>query len=150
MNLRLKSDSSATRFYTGFPSFPTPISTFEYFEPEVLQMQYWRVNKSSHSSGDHRNKSSSGDSKILLTRTPSKVDNLSVFKDTAIKFFNYDSLIRLSVPIARINAKHNNVSASKQPADDMGGLQPTLLLSKGAMVMLTNLLSKLSNTNINI
>ncbi|XP_065061670.1 LOW QUALITY PROTEIN: uncharacterized protein LOC135688681 [Rhopilema esculentum] len=84
--------------------------------------------------------------KILLTRTPSKVDNLSVFKDTAIKLAfgnksvaenNYDSLIRLSVPIARINAKHNNVSASKQPADDMGGLQPTLLLSKGAMVMLT-------------
>ena len=60
MNLRLKSDSSATRFYTGFPSFPTQISTFEYFGPEVLQMQYWRVNKSSHSSGDHRNKSSSG------------------------------------------------------------------------------------------
>ena len=84
--------------------------------------------------------------KTLLTRTPSKIQNLSVFQDKAIKLafdnksvseYNYVSLINICAPIARIDAKHTNGSAKKQPADDMGGLQPTSLLCKGATVMLT-------------
>ena len=43
----------------------------------------------------------------------------------------------LNQPIAVINAKHNNATASKLSADDMGSLQPQILLSKGARVMLT-------------
>eukprot|EP00795_Rhopilema_esculentum_P015925 gene15925-biopygen5309 len=62
---KLKSDSSATKFYTGFPNFPTLMSTFEYFEPKVLQMQYWRGNKSSQSSDDYHTKSSRGPKRFL-------------------------------------------------------------------------------------
>ena len=62
---KLKSDSSATKFYTGFPNFPTLMSTFEYFEPKVLQMQYWRGNKSSQSSDVHHSKSSRGPKRSL-------------------------------------------------------------------------------------
>eukprot|EP00794_Sanderia_malayensis_P011613 gene11612-biopygen9279 len=57
---KLKSDYSATKFYTGFPNFSTLLATFEYFEPNVQQMQYWRGNKFFHSSDPHQSKSSRG------------------------------------------------------------------------------------------
>ncbi|XP_065054824.1 uncharacterized protein LOC135683491 [Rhopilema esculentum] len=63
---KLKSDSSATRFFTGFPNFPTLMSTFEYFEPKVQQMHCnWCGNKSSQSSDDYHTKSSRGPKRPL-------------------------------------------------------------------------------------
>ena len=50
---------------------------------------------------------------------------------------NYEELKQLNQPIATINAKHNNKTASKLSSDDMGSLMPQLLLSQGAKVMLT-------------
>ncbi len=34
--------------------FETLLATYEYFEPKVQQMQYWRGSKSSCSSEDHK------------------------------------------------------------------------------------------------
>eukprot|EP00794_Sanderia_malayensis_P013327 gene13326-biopygen10629 len=62
---KLKSDNSATKFYTGFPNFSTLLATFEYFEPKVQQMQYWRGNKFFHSSDPHQSKSSRGPKRSL-------------------------------------------------------------------------------------
>ena len=50
---------------------------------------------------------------------------------------NYECLKKLGQPIIPIDAKHNNKTAAKLPADDMGALCPKLLLSKHAKVMLT-------------
>ena len=83
--------------------------------------------------------------KLLLQRTPQSVNNLSEFSDKAIKLaftnekvatHNYNSIQSLKEPIALVKAKHNNCTASKLSADDMGGLQPKPLICKGARVML--------------
>ena len=50
---------------------------------------------------------------------------------------NYESFKKLGQPIIPIHAIHNNKTATKLPANDMGDLSPTLLPSKGAKVMLT-------------
>ena len=42
----------------------------------------------------------------------------------------------MSTPIARINAIHSSSIAASARADDAGGLEPVLLLAKGARVML--------------
>ena len=39
---KLKADNSATRFYTGFLNFSSLLATFEYLEPKVKRMRYWR------------------------------------------------------------------------------------------------------------
>ena len=86
------------------------------------------------------------DWKLLLTRTPSNVEDIETFKNSSVKLSygnekvasdNYESLKKLGKPIATIDAKHNNSTASKLPADDMGSLLPQLLIAKGAKVMLT-------------
>ena len=50
---------------------------------------------------------------------------------------NYECLTKLKQPISTVNTKHNNTTALKLPADDMGSLMPQLLISKAAKVMLT-------------
>ena len=81
------------------------------------------------------------DWKLLLTRTPNNVEDIETFKNSSVKLSygnekvasdNYESLKKLGKPIATINAKHNNSTASKLPADDMGSLQPQLLIANGA------------------
>ena len=81
-----------------------------------------------------------------MTRTPNNVENIETLKNSSVKLLhgnekvasdNYESLKKLGKPMATINAKHNNSTASKLPADDMGSLQPQLLIAKGAKVMLT-------------
>ena len=90
--------------------------------------------------------SSVNDWQLLLTRTPSNVQDIHEFESSAVKLtfgnekvatYNYEKLRSLKKPIAVVNAKHNNTTAAKLPADDIGSLQPTLLLTKGARVMLT-------------
>ena len=90
--------------------------------------------------------SSANDWQLLLTRTPSNVQNIHEFESSTVKLtfgnekvatYNYEKLRSLKKPIAVVNAKHNNTTAAKLQADDIGSLQPTLLLTKGARVMLT-------------
>ena len=77
---------------------------------------------------------------LVITRTLDKIG-----KDVDVKQYvklsfsnekvannNYIALKSLSVPIAKINAHHNNKAAAKLPPDDMGGLVPALFLSIGA------------------
>ena len=44
---KLKADESATKFYTGFPNFSSLLATFEYFEPKLSRMHFWRGKQSS-------------------------------------------------------------------------------------------------------
>ena len=80
----------------------------------------------------------------MLTRQPSHISNLEEFQQSIRLFysndevakFNYDHLLDLKQPIAQINARHSTNKA-KVIAQDMYGLQPTLLIAKKARVMLT-------------
>ena len=85
------------------------------------------------------------DWQLLLTRQPSCATNLDQFK-TATRLFhtneevaalNYKSLLDLKQPIAKFDAKHSSSKAAKINSQDMYGLEPTLLISKSAQVMLT-------------
>ena len=84
------------------------------------------------------------DWQLLLTRQPSCATNLNQFK-TATRLFhtneevaalNYKSLLDLKQPIAKFDAKHSSSKAAKINPQDMYGLEPTLLISKSAQVML--------------
>ena len=90
--------------------------------------------------------SSLDDWKLLLTRQPSSVENISHFKSNAVKLSynnekvakdNYSALQNLNKSIIQINAQHNNTQAKNLSVDDMGGQQPTLYLAKSARIMLT-------------
>ena len=85
------------------------------------------------------------DWKLLLTRQPTNVDNLTEFKG-AVRFFysneqvanyNYDQLVKLQEPVVQISARHSSVAAKKITADEFSGLQPLVFLAKGAKIMLT-------------
>ena len=84
------------------------------------------------------------DWKLLLTRsanekTKSELKNAVKLshsnKDVAEN--NFNALHSLGSPIATIPALHNKKAAAKCSSDDMGGLDPKLLISVGARVMLT-------------
>jgi hypothetical protein len=85
------------------------------------------------------------DWKLLLTRQPSAISNLSEFEDATRLFYsneqvanyNHDQLSKLEHPVAHINACHSSAIAKKIPAEDMSGLEPVVFLAKGARVMLT-------------
>ena len=85
------------------------------------------------------------DWKLLLTRQPSSVSDLSEFDDATRLFYsneqvanyNHEQLIKLANPIAHINARHSSAVAKKMPSDEMSGLEPVVFLAKGARVMLT-------------
>ena len=85
------------------------------------------------------------DWKLLLSRQPSNVDNLSEFKDATRLFYsneevgnyNHEQLIKLMQPVAQITARHSSATAKKVSADEFSSLQPLLFLAKGAKVMLT-------------
>ena len=90
--------------------------------------------------------SSIDDWNILLSRSPSKVQNLLYFQKNAVRLSfgnekvaqeNYNQLVNLNQPIIQIDAQHNSTKAKHASADDMGGLEPTIYLSKKARVMLT-------------
>ena len=83
--------------------------------------------------------------RLLLTRQPSHLSNLSdfkfatrlFFKNSDVSDFNLNRLQDLNQPIAVINAKHSSDEAKAIPADEMSGLQQTICIAKGARVMLT-------------
>ena len=84
------------------------------------------------------------DWKLLLTRQPSSVANLSAFEDATRLFYsndqvanyNHEQLTKLKHPVANINARHSSEVAKKVSPDDMSGLEPIVFLAKGARVML--------------
>ena len=45
--------------------------------------------------------------------------------------------MKLQSPVAEIRARHSGSNAKSTSAQEMFGLQPTVLVSKGARVMLT-------------
>ena len=59
------------------------------------------------------------------------------FGNDAVAQHNYQKLLRLSCPIIRIKARHNNSKGSKLSADEFGGLEPMICICEGARVMLT-------------
>lgn len=81
----------------------------------------------------------------LLTRQPSKVQNLNNFQDamrlfygkTDVTSFNYEQLLKFKQPIAHIQAQHSSAFAKTVNANEMCGLVPTLYLARNASVMLT-------------
>ena len=84
------------------------------------------------------------DWKLLLTRSYHQVkdaDNSNYVKlsysNESVSTANFLALQQLKEPIACIAACNNSKMASKLNADEMGGLQPKIFLSKGARIMLT-------------
>lgn len=85
------------------------------------------------------------DWKQLLARRPSEVENIKCFEGVTRLYYsndevakcNYHRLLELKQPIAEIFAKHCSVEGKNISAQEMLGLQPKLLLAKGARVMLT-------------
>ena len=84
----------------------------------------------------------------LMKHTPAHVHDTSHFQNAlhlfptkdAVVQYNIDQLHNNNKPIATIKAVHNGQNASKASPDDAGGLDPVILLSVGARVMLiTNL-----------
>ena len=85
------------------------------------------------------------DWRLLLSHQPSLVANLNEFDD-AIKLFygndevaeyNHQQLLKLSRPVACIQARHSSSTAKSLPSDEMSGLVPILFLARQASVMLT-------------
>ena len=81
----------------------------------------------------------------LISRTPDKVHNVNEFEKNSVRIcyhkekvteLNIRRLKSLGQPIAIIKACHS-IGAQTLSADDMGGLEPIVYLSKGAKVMLT-------------
>ena len=85
------------------------------------------------------------DWKLLLTRQPSNIPNMSEFEDSTRLFYsneqvgnyNHEQLNKLEHPVAHIHARHSSATAKKIPSEDMSGLEPVVFLAKGARVMLT-------------
>ena len=67
--------------------------------------------------------------KLLLTRQPSQANNIDQFKTVTRLFytneevasFNYNSLLQLKQPIAKIDAKHSSSQSAKISPQDMYG-----------------------------
>ena len=89
--------------------------------------------------------STMSDWESLIFRTPHKVNNINDFRQHSVRLcyhkekvaeLNMSKLKSLNQPIAMIKARHS-LGAQTLSADDMGGLEPVIYLSKGAKVMLT-------------
>ena len=89
--------------------------------------------------------STDNDWKLLLTRQPTCVADLDSFKHVTRLYFtneevakyNYTRLTQLQCPIATIYARHSSEKAKIIKPQDFYGLEPQLLIAKGALVMLT-------------
>ena len=87
-----------------------------------------------------------GDWNHLMTRTPTRVQDVSPFATAlhliptveAVVEYNVAQLQVSGQPITTIKAVHTGPSAAKAPADDAGGLEAVVCLAKSACVMLTS------------
>ena len=126
---------------------------YQMFERVVTLTVNQRVKESNHEQTVFRDlplrlrngESTKHDCELLLARQPSHIANLELFKHAThlyysneeVSKYNYEKLIQLEQPIAQINARHSTAKARTISPQEMYGLQPTLLLAKGARVMLT-------------
>ena len=86
------------------------------------------------------------DWRILMTRTPAQVSDVSNFSSgvhlfptiEAVAEHNVQKLHGCGQPVATIKAVHTGPNSSKASTDDAGGLQPVVCLAKGACVMLSS------------
>ena len=90
--------------------------------------------------------SSLQDWNLLLSRAPQCVENITDFQESAVRLSfgnekvakdNFIRLKQLGENIFEIKANHSNPAAKQLSAEEMGGLEPTIYLSKKARVMLT-------------
>ena len=85
------------------------------------------------------------DWKLLLTRQPNVVLNINDFagatrlyySNEEVAKYNYDHSVKLNTPVAEIHARHSSNDAKCVSSQDMFGLHPHILISKGAKVILT-------------
>ncbi|KAK2560839.1 hypothetical protein P5673_016650 [Acropora cervicornis] len=84
---------------------------------------------------------------MLLLRQPRNVVDIHNFENFAVKLSfgnekvardNYERLKELQQPILGINAHHSNPKAKSLSSEEMGGLEPTIYISKQAKVMSTH------------
>ena len=81
----------------------------------------------------------------LMTRTPTRVQDISTFSTVlhliptveTVTEFNVAQLQASNQPIATIKAVHTGPNAAKCSADDAGGLEAVVCLAQSACVMLT-------------
>ena len=81
----------------------------------------------------------------LLSRQPLSIKDIHNFENATrlyysnedVAMFNYNQLIKIKHPIAQVNARHSCDKVKKISAQDLYGLEPSLLLAVGAVVMLT-------------
>jgi hypothetical protein len=59
------------------------------------------------------------------------------FDKKSVAEYNYEKLLQLGQPVAKIQAKHSGHGASAATSDESGGLDAVLFLSTKAEVMLT-------------
>ena len=59
------------------------------------------------------------------------------FDKKSVAEYNYEKLLEIDQPVAKIQAKHSGHGASAATSDDAGGLEPVLFLSRKAEVILT-------------
>ena len=82
----------------------------------------------------------------LMTRTPTRVQDISTFSTAlhliptveTVTEFNVAQLQASNQPIATIKAVHTGLNAAKCSADDAGGLEAVVCLAQSARVMLTS------------
>ncbi|XP_065060453.1 uncharacterized protein LOC135687738 [Rhopilema esculentum] len=55
---KIQDDDSAVRFYTGFANYSSLCAVFEYFEPKLQKLSYWRGHKASSKPSEESIKSS--------------------------------------------------------------------------------------------
>ncbi|CAH3187671.1 unnamed protein product [Porites lobata] len=84
---------------------------------------------------------------MLLLRQPQNVVNIDTFQKSAVKLSfgnekvatdNYQKLKQLQQTIVQINAHHSSPKAKCLSSEDMGGLEPTIYLSKQARLKMEN------------
>ncbi len=84
------------------------------------------------------------DWKLLLQHSTTNVpmdqftDAIRLYFDKkSVAEYNYEKLLQIGQPVAKIQAKHSGHGASAATSDDAGGLEAVLFLSRKAEVMLT-------------
>ena len=85
-----------------------------------------------------------GDWHLLSSRQPANISDTSQCNDAVrlyysnqeVAKYNHQQLSKLH-PIDRINTRHSSFLAKTVSPDEMSGLEPTVLLARGAKVMLT-------------
>lgn len=61
-------------------------------------------------------------------------DAMRFYSNEEVAKYNYEHLIQLNQPIAKIDARHSSNKVKSISPQEMYGLQPTILITKGTRV----------------